>query len=50
MQYKIKDIAMITIKFIDINGQGQMTVSDSQKDNVINSLLAVGYVILDIIQ
>lgn len=41
---------MITIKFINGNGQGQMTVSDYQKDNVINSLLAVGYVILEINQ
>lgn len=37
---------MVTIKFINVNGKGQMTVKDSQKENVINSLLAVGYGIL----
>ena len=37
---------MVTIKFINVNGKGQMTV----KENVINSLLAVGYGILKIEQ
>lgn len=45
-QLKIK--IMVTIKFINVNGKGQMTVKDSQKENVINSLLAVGYGILKI--
>lgn len=35
---------MVTIKFINVNGK------DSQKENVINSLLAVGYGILKIEQ
>lgn len=39
---------MVTIKFIGINGKGQMTIKDSQKENVITSLLAVGYCILGI--
>lgn len=39
---------MITIKFIGLNGKGQMTVKESQKESVINSLLAVGYGILKI--
>ena len=39
---------MVTIKFINDNGEGQMTVNDYQKENVINSLLAVGYAILKI--
>lgn len=39
---------MITIKFINLNGKGQMTVKESQKENVINSLLAVGYSILKV--
>ena len=39
---------MITIKFIGVNGKGQMTVKDSQKENVITSLLAVGYCLLGI--
>ena len=39
---------MVTIKFINENGEGQMTVNDYQKENVINSLLAVGYAILKI--
>lgn len=39
---------MVTIKFINVNGKGQMTVKDSQKESVINSLLAVGYGILSI--
>ena len=39
---------MVTIKFIGVNGKGQMTVKDSQKENVISSLLAVGYCILGI--
>lgn len=46
LKYKI----MVTIKFINVNGKGQMTVKDSQKENVINSLLAVGYGILKIEQ
>lgn len=46
LNYKI----MVTIKFINVNGKGQMTVKDSQKENVINSLLAVGYGILKIEQ
>ena len=41
---------MVTIKFINANGKGQMTVKDSQKENVVNSLLAVGYCILKIEQ
>lgn len=41
---------MITIKFINEDGKGQMTVKESQKENVINSLLAVGYGILKIEQ
>ena len=41
---------MITIKFINENGKGQITVKGSQKENVINSLLAVGYGILKIKQ
>ena len=41
---------MVTIKFINVNGKGQMTVKESQKENVINSLLAVGYGILKIEQ
>ena len=48
LQYKIKDIAMVTIKFINAKGQGQMTITASHKENVIASLLAVGYVILQI--
>lgn len=39
---------MVTIKFIGVKGKGQMTVKDSQKENVITSLLAVGYCILGI--
>ena len=39
---------MVTIKFINENGEGQMTVNDYQKENVINSLLSVGYAILKI--
>ena len=39
---------MVTIKFINVNGKGQMTVKDSQIENVINSLIAVGYVIISI--
>lgn len=39
---------MITIKFIDEEGKGQITVKNSLKENVINSLIAVGYVILKI--
>lgn len=34
---------MVTIKFINVNGKGQITVKDNQKEDVINSLLAVGY-------
>ena len=45
---KHKDIAMVTIQFINAKGQGQMTVNDFQKENAINSLLAVGYAILKI--
>lgn len=41
---------MVTIKFMDVNGKGQITVKDYQKEEVINSLLAVGYVILKIEQ
>lgn len=41
---------MITIKFINENGKGQITVKESQKENVINSLIAVGYAILKIEQ
>lgn len=40
---------MVTIKFINANGHGQMTVKESQFENVTNSLLSVGYVILQII-
>ena len=39
---------MVTIKFIGVSGKGQMTVKDTQKENVITSLLAVGYCILGI--
>lgn len=39
---------MVTIKFIDVNGEGQVTVKDSQKESVITSLRAVGYGILSI--
>lgn len=39
---------MVTIKFINVNGKCQMTVQDNQKENVINSLLAVGYGILSV--
>lgn len=46
----IKIKIMVTIRFINVNGKGQMTVKDSQKENVINSLLAVGYGILGIEQ
>lgn len=41
---------MVTIKFINANGKGQVTVKNSQKENVINNLLAVGYGILKIEQ
>ena len=45
---------MVTIKFCSVqnNGQdiinGQVTISSSQRENVIKRLLAVGYVILKI--
>lgn len=39
---------MITIKFINENGEGQMTIKESQKEQVINCLLGVGYGILKI--
>ena len=39
---------MVTITFINANNKGQITVKDSQKENVINNLLAVGYSILKI--
>ena len=41
---------MVTIKFTSANHQGQITIASSQKENVINSLLSVGYVILKIEQ
>ena len=41
---------MVTIKFINVNGKGQITVKDSQKENAINNLLSVGYDILKIEQ
>lgn len=41
---------MVTIKFINVSGKGQVTVKDIQKENVINNLLAVGYCILGIEQ
>lgn len=41
---------MVTIKFINENGKGQITVKEIQKEDVINSLLAVGYGILKIEQ
>jgi len=41
---------MVTIKFINETGKSQITVKDSQKENVINMLLAVGYGILKIEQ
>lgn len=41
---------MVTIKFINENGHGQVTVKDSLKESVINSLLATGYGILKIEQ
>lgn len=39
---------MVVIKFINENGKGQMAIKESQKEDVINSLLAVGYGILKI--
>lgn len=39
---------MVTIKFINVNDKGQITIKDSQKEDVINSLIAVGYFILSI--
>lgn len=39
---------MITIKFINEQGEGQMTIKNSLKEDVISSLLAVGYGILKI--
>ena len=39
---------MVTINFINAKGQHQLTVSDSQKKNAINTLLVLGYVILKI--
>lgn len=39
---------MITIKFIGVDGKGQMAVKDSQKESAITSLLSVGYCILGI--
>ena len=41
---------MVTIKFINLNGKGQMTIKKSQKEEVINCLLKVGYGILSIEQ
>lgn len=41
---------MVTIKFINLDGKGQVTVKESQKEEVINRLLAVGYGILKIEQ
>lgn len=41
---------MVTIKFINLKGKGQITVKDSQKEDTINRLLAVGYGILKIEQ
>lgn len=41
---------MITIKFINENGKGQVTVKENQKEYVIDCLLAVGYGILKIEQ
>ena len=39
---------MTTIKFIKSGHKGQMTVENSKKNEVINSLLAVGYAIVNI--
>lgn len=39
---------MITIRFINVDGEGQVTVKKSQQESVIDSLLAVGYGILKI--
>lgn len=39
---------MITIKFIGLQGEGQVTIKNSQKKDVIDMLLAVGYGILKI--
>ena len=50
LQKQLNIKIMITIKFISVNGKGQITVKDSQKENVINNLLAVGYGILAIEQ
>lgn len=50
LQKQLNIKVMVTIKFINTNGKGQITVKDSQKEDVINSLLAVGYGILKIEQ
>lgn len=39
---------MITIKFISKEDLGQVTVKESQVENVIHSLIAVGYRILEV--
>jgi hypothetical protein len=39
---------MVTIKFINEDGKGQMTIKNSLKEDVIKSLIAVGYGILKI--
>lgn len=39
---------MVTIKFINVNSKGQMTIKDSQKEHVLNTLLSLGYSILSI--
>lgn len=39
---------MVTIKFINENGKGQMTVKESQKEYVLDCLLGAGYGILKI--
>jgi hypothetical protein len=39
---------MVTIKFINADSKGQITVKDTQKEEVINSLLECGYIILRI--
>lgn len=41
---------MVTIKFINLDGKGQMTIKESQKENVINSLLKIGYSVLSVEQ
>lgn len=39
---------MVTVRFLSMTGCSQITVKESQQENVINALLGVGYVILGI--